>query len=56
MPLQETQSDAVARMYAKSLYELADAGKSPVEIAATLAEHTGKVELLLNLRRAARRA
>lgn len=41
---------------ANRIYELADAGKSPVEIAATLAEHTGKVELLLNLRRAARRA
>lgn len=41
---------------ANRIYELADAGKSPVEIAATLAEHTGKVELLLNLRRAAQRA
>ena len=33
MPLQETQTDAVARMYARSLYELAEAkgGRAKVE-------------------------
>lgn len=33
------------------VFALADAGKSPVEIAAHLGEHVGKVELMLALRR-----
>jgi hypothetical protein len=36
---------------AKEIYALADAGHSPVDIASRLQEHTGKVELMLALRR-----
>jgi len=35
---------------ATDVYRLADSGKSPVEIARALGEHTGKVELILALR------
>lgn len=38
---------------ADRVYELADSGRSPVEIAGALQEHTGKVELILALRRSA---
>lgn len=33
------------------IYELADAGRTPVEIARALGQHTGQVELILALRR-----
>lgn len=48
MPLVETQPDAVARTYARSLYELADAqgGRAKVE------ETLGELEEILNLARA----
>ena len=35
----------------REVYELADAGLSPVEIARRLERHTGQIELILNLRR-----
>jgi hypothetical protein len=35
---------------AEDVYRLADGGKSSVEIAKELGEHTGKVELILALR------
>ena len=35
---------------ARSVYQLADAGKEPVQIATELNEHVGKVELILALR------
>lgn len=35
---------------ARQVYELADQGRSPVEIAGSLEEHVGKVELILALR------
>jgi hypothetical protein len=35
----------------REVYELSDAGLSPVEIARRLDRHTGQVELILNLRR-----
>lgn len=35
----------------RRVYELADSGLPPVEIARTLQQHTGKVELILALRR-----
>jgi hypothetical protein len=38
---------------AHAVYELADAGHAPVEIAGRLGEHVGKIELILNLRRSA---
>ena len=34
----------------REVYELADAGHAPVEIARKLGQHTGKVELILALR------
>ena len=37
---------------AAQIYRLADAGKRPLDIARQLDEHVGKVELILNLRRA----
>lgn len=37
----------------ENIYRLADRGMSAVEIAKTLGHHTGQVELILNLRRAA---
>ncbi len=37
---------------ARQVYDLADAGRSPLEIAQDLDEHLGKVELILKLRRA----
>lgn len=42
----EFPADPVARQ----VYELADQGRSPVEIAGALEEHVGKVELILALR------
>lgn len=39
----------------QSVYDLADAGKSPPEIASETGEHLGKVELILALRRAEQR-
>lgn len=36
----------------RNVYRLADSGHTPVEIARTLREHVGKVELILALRRA----
>lgn len=36
----------------RNVYKLADSGHTPVEIARTLREHVGKVELILALRRA----
>ena len=38
---------------AHAVYDLADAGHAPVEIASRLGEHVGKIELILNLRRSA---
>ncbi len=46
-PAEEPLDPAVAR-----IYELADAGRSPLEIAGALNEQVGKVELILALRRA----
>lgn len=45
-----TPADAAAGRYA-AVYELADAGKNPVEIARTLGRTPGEVELILSLRR-----
>lgn len=42
----ESPQDPLARQ----VYELADQGRSPVEIAGSLEEHVGKVELILALR------
>jgi len=39
--------------FTRRVYELADRGMKPVEIAAELQEHTGKIELMLALRRQA---
>lgn len=36
--------------HAERIFALADAGKSPVEIASELGEHVGKIELMLALR------
>lgn len=44
---------ACADPVADRVYELADSGRSAVEIAGALQEHTGKVELILALRRSA---
>jgi hypothetical protein len=46
-PPQVLYADPLAR----AVYELADAGRSPVQIAGELNEHTGKIELILNLRK-----
>ena len=35
----------------RKIYELADAGRSIVEIAAEVGQPTGQIELILNLRR-----
>lgn len=48
-----TPAAACADPVAGRVYELADSGLSPVQIASMLHEHTGKVELILALRRAA---
>jgi hypothetical protein len=47
--LDETVSDDPV---ARSVYQLADAGVAPMEIARRLNEHVGKVELILALRKA----
>lgn len=44
-------SDAHDDPLTRSIYELADAGKAAQQIASELNEHTGKVELILALRR-----
>jgi hypothetical protein len=46
-PSQSLHVDPLAR----AVFELADAGRTPVQIAGELNEHTGKVELILNLRK-----
>jgi len=43
----ETERDP----FTQQVYDLADAGKNPVEIASQLNEQTGKVELVLALRK-----
>lgn len=37
--------------FTRRVYDLADSGRSPVDIASELGEHTGKIELILALRR-----
>lgn len=46
-PVIEATTDPIAR----EVYTLADAGRSPLEIASALQEQVGKVELMLALRR-----
>jgi hypothetical protein len=48
---QRTDPDTVFDLLTQAVYDLADAGRSPVEIAGELHEHTGKIELILNLRK-----
>jgi hypothetical protein len=55
-PLVEIGSKRPSRAFpsdplARAVYELADAGRTPVQIAGELNEHTGKIELILNLRK-----
>ncbi len=50
--VQQTAAPACADPMADRVYELADSGLSSVEIASALHEHTGKIELILALRRA----
>lgn len=40
-------------LFTRRVYEMADSGATPVEIARALEEHTGKIELILSLRRQA---
>jgi hypothetical protein len=46
------EHDAGADPVTRQIYQLADEGLPPVEIARRLAQHTGKVELILALRQA----
>lgn len=50
--MQEPHAPSCADPMANRVYELADSGLSSVEIASALHEHTGKIELILALRRA----
>lgn len=47
----ETASTAVADPLSRHIFDLADQGLAPVEIARKLNEHVGKVELILALRK-----
>lgn len=51
-PTTAPTTSSVEDLLTKSIYELADAGTDPVEIAKNLDEHVGKVELILALRNA----
>jgi hypothetical protein len=46
----ENRSDSGDDPLASSIYEMADQGDTPIEIARRLGEHIGKVELILALR------
>ncbi len=48
----DTAGPDIADPAAQKVYELADQGRTPVEIAQQLDEHLGKVELILALRKA----
>lgn len=50
-PVAEAASRLPADLLTRSVYELADRGASPVEIAQEIDEQVGKVELILGLRR-----
>lgn len=50
-----TQADDIDTRHA-AVYEMADAGVSPIDIARDLGKTPGEIELILNLRRTARQA